>query len=214
MGYFAIDRTSDLKHYGVLGMKWGIRRYQNEDGTLTAAGKERYLGINGIKHYKTAKEISNMSRRKRRKAYERERDSRTKKFSKNFDRDLWVEGYMTNDKFRWHQGDPDDTPGYKGPTKYEKTRSREYSKLMNEIDTKYGKEAVSDSKKATARKLALAFPAFIATAPISMPAALAYGIADTRREQKSYQKEAKRNLKELGLTEEEYWRIMNGKKRR
>ena len=28
-----------LAHYGVLGMKWGVRRYQNKDGTLTAAGK-------------------------------------------------------------------------------------------------------------------------------------------------------------------------------
>lgn len=31
-----------LAHYGVLGMKWGVRRFQNEDGSLTAAGKERY----------------------------------------------------------------------------------------------------------------------------------------------------------------------------
>lgn len=31
-----------LKHYGVLGMKWGVRRYQNKDGTLTAVGKKRY----------------------------------------------------------------------------------------------------------------------------------------------------------------------------
>lgn len=33
---------SYLEHYGVLGMKWGVRRYQNEDGTLTDAGKKRY----------------------------------------------------------------------------------------------------------------------------------------------------------------------------
>lgn len=31
-----------LAHHGILGQKWGIRRYQNEDGTLTSAGKERY----------------------------------------------------------------------------------------------------------------------------------------------------------------------------
>lgn len=33
---------NELYHWGKKGMKWGVRRYQNEDGTLTAAGKKRY----------------------------------------------------------------------------------------------------------------------------------------------------------------------------
>lgn len=32
----------ELKHWGIIGMKWGVRRYQNKDGTLTAKGKKRY----------------------------------------------------------------------------------------------------------------------------------------------------------------------------
>ena len=32
-----------LAHYGVKGMKWGVRRYQNEDGTLTTQGKQHYV---------------------------------------------------------------------------------------------------------------------------------------------------------------------------
>ena len=32
----------ELMHYGVIGQKWGVRRYQNEDGTLTEAGKKKY----------------------------------------------------------------------------------------------------------------------------------------------------------------------------
>lgn len=36
-----------LMHHGIKGMKWGIRRYQNKDGSLTPEGEKRYLTSNG-----------------------------------------------------------------------------------------------------------------------------------------------------------------------
>ncbi len=39
----------DIFHYGVKGMKWGVRRYRNYDGTLTEAGKHRYYSSEGVR---------------------------------------------------------------------------------------------------------------------------------------------------------------------
>lgn len=62
MDYRSVNNT--LKHHGIKGQKWGVRRFQNPDGTLTPDGRERY-GINSNKdsdklaeasanHYKAA----------------------------------------------------------------------------------------------------------------------------------------------------------------
>ena len=48
-------RNSTLCHWGIKGMKWGVRRYQNKDGTLTAAGKKHYAGDGNAGEGATAK---------------------------------------------------------------------------------------------------------------------------------------------------------------
>ena len=51
-----------LMHHGVRGMRWGVRRYQNADGSLTDAGKRRYS--NGERAYKDLKKQVHSKRAK------------------------------------------------------------------------------------------------------------------------------------------------------
>ena len=52
------ESSNELYHYGITGMHWGIRRFQEYDGTYTPEGRERY-GIQGREMFKQKKQESN-----------------------------------------------------------------------------------------------------------------------------------------------------------
>lgn len=62
---FSADNA--LAHHGIKGQRWGVRRYMNEDGTLTPAGRARYGTAENFNRYlenkKKSKEIARANRR-------------------------------------------------------------------------------------------------------------------------------------------------------
>ena len=58
--YYVTYKSEDILHYGILGMRWGVRRFQNEDGSLTPAGRKRY--IRDIQNYPMNGTISNTTK--------------------------------------------------------------------------------------------------------------------------------------------------------
>ena len=79
---YSFLREEDLMHHGIKGQKWGIRRFQNDDGTWTAAGKERY-GDDG------QKKLTWSEKRSIKKAYrkdQRARNAELRKINEKYDK--------------------------------------------------------------------------------------------------------------------------------
>jgi hypothetical protein len=98
------ENSNELYHHGVKGQKWGVRRYQNADGSLTAEGKRRYIKLYNNtfkgdykKVYEYQKELhSNKPRPKEENIdYFRDRTDKGQQYYKQLAKQL-KDGYVTS----------------------------------------------------------------------------------------------------------------------
>ena len=104
------QNTDELYHYGILGMKWGIRRYQNKDGTLTPEGKRQYKYYNDI-------------------------ESKRKKFKSNLDKEgnaLIKKSKKLSYDFGGKHENVDDHEYFRDIAKSYKLNTKKYEKSLNE----------------------------------------------------------------------------------
>ena len=73
--------ADELYHFGTKGMKWGVKRYQNKDGSLTAKGERRYYNEDGslTRHGKSAVKARSLSRDVQEEHLAKLHDSKPKK---------------------------------------------------------------------------------------------------------------------------------------
>lgn len=131
---YILTSDGELYHYGIKGQKWGVRRYQNKDGSLTAAGKRRIKADGTFKSNKEyRKEISD------------ERNALRKKYNSKYG---VVEAYDKADEAIYARAkklgyDPADTDPEEAARIYEKADalSQKSTKAVDaEMRSKYGKD--------------------------------------------------------------------------
>ena len=82
--YDCLNQYNYLQHHGIKGQKWGVRRYQNPDGTLTEEGKLRYLNPDGTLTKQARKELKpDQQLRIRQEFYKKQSEEGTGEYADN-----------------------------------------------------------------------------------------------------------------------------------
>lgn len=156
MSTFYLTHDAELYHYGVLGMKWGVRRYQNPDGSLTAAGKKRYGSVGRSmtpeqrEEYRNAKSLIESGKHETetaRRLWERYDKKRQKLNDKYADKTIDVNGKkfaLMKEKESAALSDYERNAAFYDNL-YKKS-TKKLNSIFNESREKYGEKRIKDIK--------------------------------------------------------------------
>ena len=124
----------ELYHHGIKGMKWGVRRYQNKDGTLTAAGKKHRKSedLSSMSNEELRKKVNRMNNEQRYIDLTKPSSSGLSKTADGLDRVTKVGGNV-NQIYKTSKGDKDPYGKLAGQGI---NAASQTSKLVRKIDTK------------------------------------------------------------------------------
>lgn len=129
---YILGPDGELYHWGIKGMKWGIRRYQNKDGSLTPRGKKRYA----------QEEAKLKEREKAIKGQERTKAKLAKLDAKKAELDAREKALAGNNK----DVDDNDTPAPK-PAQPKKSNDMSDNELQQKVNRLRNEEAYRDLNK-------------------------------------------------------------------